>query len=139
MKRILIDTDVILDFYFDRLPHSEKAFEIISLCETGEIEGYITPVILSNVYYLLKKTAENQYVIEKLSLLSTIIKVLPMDEQVAQDALAAAWPDFEDALQAHAAKNSGIIDVIVTRTTRDYDKSTVAVMSPETYLSARRV
>ena len=67
MTRILIDTDVILDFFFDRQPFAENASKIFSLCESKEIKGFVTPVIISNVYYLLRQTAKHEKVIEKLS------------------------------------------------------------------------
>ncbi|WGK94426.1 MULTISPECIES: type II toxin-antitoxin system VapC family toxin [Flavobacterium] len=75
MTRILIDTDVILDFFFDRQPFSENAARIFSLCESKEIKGYITPVIISNVYYLLRQTASHEKVIEKLKLLVAITEI----------------------------------------------------------------
>ncbi len=36
MKRVLIDTDVILDFFFDREPFSDDAAKVLSLCESRE-------------------------------------------------------------------------------------------------------
>lgn len=33
MKKILIDTDIILDFFFDRKPFSEHSTIILNLCE----------------------------------------------------------------------------------------------------------
>jgi len=33
IDKLLIDTDVILDFFFDREPFAEKATRIFSLCE----------------------------------------------------------------------------------------------------------
>lgn len=33
MDKVLIDTDVILDFFFDREPFAEFATEIFNLCE----------------------------------------------------------------------------------------------------------
>ncbi|MFN6085832.1 MAG: PIN domain-containing protein, partial [Fluviicola sp.] len=44
MTKILIDTDVILDFFFDREPFSENAAKLLSLCESKEITGFVTPV-----------------------------------------------------------------------------------------------
>ncbi len=38
MKNVLIDTDVILDFFFDREPFSENAAIILSYCESEQIE-----------------------------------------------------------------------------------------------------
>lgn len=50
MERVLIDTDVILDFFFDRKPFSVEASQILSLCERGMIQGLVTPIMLSNIY-----------------------------------------------------------------------------------------
>ena len=49
MIKILLDSDVILDFFFDREPCAENAAKILSLCESNRIEAYITPIIISNV------------------------------------------------------------------------------------------
>jgi len=45
MIKVLIDTDVILDFFFDRKPYSDDAAKIFSLCESKKILGFVTPVI----------------------------------------------------------------------------------------------
>ena len=65
MINVLIDTDVILDFFFDRKPFSVDSAKILSMCETQKINGFITPVIYSNTYYLLRQTAQHDKVIEK--------------------------------------------------------------------------
>ena len=87
MKRVFIDTDVILDFFFDREPFSDDAAKVLSLCESREIKGFITSVIISNVYYLLKQTATHEKVIEKLKQLITITEVLTTDKEVILKAL----------------------------------------------------
>jgi predicted nucleic acid-binding protein len=69
MKNVLIDTDVILDFFFDREPFSENAAQVLSLCERKIVIGYLTPVILSNVYYLLSQKGKQEKAIEKLKAL----------------------------------------------------------------------
>ena len=134
MDKILIDTDVILDFFFDRFPFSENAAQIFSLCESDKIQGFITPVICSNTYYLLRQTAKHEKVIEKLNQLMTIMEVLPMDKDIVIQALRSGFRDFEDALQSFAALNSGVIDVILTRNVKDYSKSEIGVLTPESFL-----
>lgn len=136
MDNILIDTDVILDFFFDRLPFSESATQIFSLCELKKINGFVTPVICSNSYYLLRQTAQHNKVIEKLRQLMTFIDILVMDKDVVLQALSSGFKDFEDALHNFAAIKSGNIDVIVTRNVKDYIKSTIGVMTPENYLKS---
>lgn len=134
MKKILIDTDVILDFFFDRKPYSDQSTIILSLCEKGLIEGYITPVIMSNTYYLLRRNAKHEKVIEKLKKLLTIIHILQMDRLVIEKALNSDFKDFEDALQNFSAVNSGQIEVIITRNVKDYTKSEIGVLTPDSFL-----
>ena len=134
MEKVLIDTDVILDFFFDRFPFSENAAQIFSLCELGRIQGYVTPVICSNTYYLLRQTAKHGKVIEKLNRLMTLMDVISIDKEIIIQALSSGFKDFEDALQSFAALKSGFIDVIITRNVKDYTKSDTGVLTPESYL-----
>ena len=134
MKKILIDTDVILDFFFDRKPYSHNSALILSRCERGLLDGFVTPVIISNTYYLLRRTAKHEKVIEKIKQLLTILHVLPMDRLVIEKALNSGFKDFEDALQNFAAINYGEIEVIVTRNVKDYKKSEIGVLSPESFV-----
>lgn len=134
MEKVLIDTDVILDFFFDRQPFAEHATEIFLLCENKQIQGFTTPVIISNTYYLLKKTAKHEIIIEKLKQLLNIIGILEMNNDVVIEALNSKFKDFEDALQNFAAVNHGDIKIIITRNVRDFQKSELAVLTPEMYL-----
>ena len=134
MDKVLIDSDVILDFFFDRKPFSDQASQIFSLCETRKIKGYITPVICSNTYYLLRQIARHKKVIEKLRQLMTIMDVISMDRETVMQALNSDFKDFEDALQNFAANRAGFIDVILTRNVKDYAKSEIGVLTPENYI-----
>jgi len=137
MDKVLIDTDIILDFFFDRQPFSEYASKVFSLCELKVIQGYVTPVIYSNVYYLLRQTAKHEKVIEKLNQLLTITDVLIMDKDVIVMALNSKFQDFEDALQNYSAVKTGSIDVILTRNVKDFKNSELGVLTPENYLRTK--
>jgi predicted nucleic acid-binding protein len=139
MKKILIDTDVILDFFLDREPFSENAAKILSLCEKKEVEGFVTPVIISNVYYLLCQKAKQERVTDKLKNLLLIIDVLIIDKNSILIALNSDFKDFEDALQNYAAEINGKINLIITRNTKDYKKSELGVMNPEEFLKSMNV
>jgi predicted nucleic acid-binding protein len=134
MERVLIDSDVILDSFFDRKPFSEYATRIISMCESKEIKGFLTPVIYSNINNILRQTAKHEKVIEKLKKLLEITDVLIMDKLVIIKALESGFKDFEDSLQNYAAINNGQIDSIITRNIKDYKNSELGVFTPETYL-----
>lgn len=134
MKKVLIDTDVILDFFFDRQPFSEPAARVLSLCESKEIEGFVTSVIISNVYYLLRQTAPHEKVIDKLKQLILITDVLETGKNVILEAINSEFRDFEDALQNFSAELNGHIDLILTRNVRDFKNSSLGVMTPENFL-----
>ena len=135
MENILIDTDVILDFFFDRKPFSDNAAIILSYCESNKLKGFITPVICSNVYYLLRRTSKHEKVIERLSQLLTFIDVLQMDKEIVLEALNSKFKDFEDALQNFSAVKSGIIDAIITRNIKDFTNSRIGVLTPDNFLN----
>ena len=136
MDRVLIDSDVILDSLFDRKPFAEYSTIILSMCESKEIKGFITPLIYSNVYYLLRQTAKHDKVIEKLKQLFQITDVLLMDRNVVENALNSGFKDFEDSLQNFSAVNNGKIDLILTRNLKDYKNSELGIFTPETYIKS---
>lgn len=137
MQKALIDTDVILDFFFDRKPFSDPAAQVLALCESREIKGFITAVIVSNVYYLLRQTATHEKVIENLIQLITITEVINTDKNIILKALSSKFKDFEDALQNYSAEVYGQIDLIITRNTKDFKNSALGIMTPENYLKTR--
>ena len=139
MDKVLIDTDVILDFLFDRKPFSEDAAQILSWCENSKIQGFVTSIMLSNIYYLLRKTAKHEKVIENLKMLLNIVDVITTNKDTVLDALHSEFKDFEDALQNFSAQNHDEIKVIITRNIKDYKRSNLVVMEPETYINLVKI
>ena len=137
MDKVLIDTDVLLDFFFDRKPFAEYSAGVLNLCAEKEIKGYLTPVIISNVYYLLRKTAKHDIIVEKIKQLLNIIDIIKMDKNAVLDALNSEFKDFEDALQNFSAIQNGQIKIILTRNLKDFKKSDLAILTPETYLKGK--
>lgn len=138
MDKVLINTDVILDFFFDRKPFSEEASRLLSLCEKGEVKGFVTSIMLSNVYYLLRKTANHEKVIENLKMLMNIINVTTTNKKTVIEAFNSEFKDFEDAFQNFSAINDKEIKVIITRNSKNYKSSTLSIMTPETYLKSAK-
>lgn len=137
MDKVLIDTDVLMDFFFERKPFAKYSTELINLCAEKKVDGFTTPVIISNVYYLLRKTAKHNIIVEKLKQLLTIIKIVNIGENVVMDALNSDIKDFEDALQNFSAVENGEIKIILTRNLKDFKKSELAILTPETYLKGK--
>jgi len=137
VDKILLDSDVLLDFFLDRKPFSDFSTTILNWCELKEIQGFVTPVIISNSYYILKKISTHQKVIDKLKGLMMIIDVLIMDKEVVMNSLYSKFNDFEDALQNFSALKNAKVDLIITKNGKDYKHSSLPVFTPERYIRTR--
>ncbi len=134
--RVLLDSDIILDSLLDRMPYSETSDQILYLCENREIEGFITPVICSNIYYILRGRFEHQKVINQLLKLISFVGVSSLDKAIILKSLLSDFKDFEDALQNYSAEMDGQIGIIITRNIKDYSKSKLVVQTPELFLKS---
>lgn len=135
MKRILLDSDVILDLLLERQAFCDDANMLVLACEQKLFHGYMTPVSISNVYYIFRQNASHMKVIEQLQLLLKIIGILNMDQKQVLAALDSKFTDFEDALQYYSALHSNKIDAIITRNVKDFKKSALPVFSPAEFLA----
>ncbi len=57
-----------------------------------------------------------------------------MDRVVVKQAMVSEFEDFEDALQHFSAVKCGSINIILTRNLKDFVKSKILVLNPESYL-----
>jgi len=134
MTRILVDSDIILDVLLERKPFYEHSAKILSLCEANEMEGFITPVICANLYYMIRRKVGHSGAKRTLTNLLRFIKVLTQNEQTIVQALESSFNDFEDALQHYASVQQKLINHIITRNTKDYKSSEISVMTPQEFL-----
>ncbi|MDB5048873.1 MAG: twitching motility protein PilT [Fibrobacteres bacterium] len=132
-RKVFVDSDVILDVLADREPHSGPAKRLFSLMDKGVVEGFTSPLIFSNLVYLLRKQNGHAAAKSQLKKLRILFKVLPMDEKVVDSALDSTLADFEDALQYHCASKAGI-ETIVTRNGRDYKGIPGTLLTPDEFL-----
>lgn len=55
--RVLIDTNVVLDFLQEREPFVENAARLFERIDAGEIEGFIAATTITNIYYIVRRVA----------------------------------------------------------------------------------
>ncbi|MDR3713072.1 MAG: PIN domain-containing protein [Puia sp.] len=137
MSKAFIDTDVILDFMIARQPFAMDAARIFSLSEKKEISICTTGLVFSNAYYILRKLGPHKKVIEKLTQFARLVDIIGLPKTAVMHALESEFSDFEDALQHYAALSEKI-GIIITRNTKDFKYSELAVMTPDQYLKGRR-
>jgi predicted nucleic acid-binding protein len=132
MIKILIDTDVNLDFVLQRQPFFVQADEIFLRCSNGEFEAYICDITPINIFYVGRKEIGRNKTIRAIDDLLIMTKVCAANSSVLQKALTSKITDYEDAVQ-HECAIAENLDAIVTRNTKDYKNSTVKVYSPSEF------
>ena len=138
MKKVFIDTNVVLDLLAVREPHHLSAANLFSLIEKGQVEGYLSSLSFSHLAYILQRTEQRRGAIQLLQTLKPLVKVLPVTSRVIDLALASSFKDFEDAVQYYTALE-GNVRVLITRNVRDFSHAEITVCSTEEYLKTIRL
>ena len=131
--RVLLDTDVVLDFVLEREPFVEAAGALFELIARGVCDGYISAVTPLNVFYIGRKLKGAAQTKQSISDLLAAVRVCPVDGDILHHALALPFADYEDATQYACATANGL-DAIVTRNLDDYKNVSLPVFSPTDFL-----
>ena len=131
--RVLVDTNVLLDYLLNREPFSEHARKIILSCKEKKIQGCIAAHSISNMFFILRK----EFSVEERKAILTDLCLLFTVEGIDRFKLLSAlknedFKDFEDCLQMECAK-SFQADYIITRNIDDFKNCQIACMTPEKF------
>lgn len=135
---IMIDTNVIIDYLLDRRPFSDEAEEILGCCMRREIRGYILASCVTDIFYIAGKRVDDIHILYLLmDDLFEYLKILDVSKGNIMAALDQKELDFEDCLLSVCAQRAGC-DRIVTRNTKDFQRSPVKAVEPEAFLKELR-
>ncbi len=134
VNRILIDTNVLLDYVLTREPFYEDAKSIVAVCADGKIKGCIAAHSISNMFFILRKDYNAEERREILVNLCSLFDVEGIDKAKLMAGLQNEnFSDFEDCLQMECAKAYGA-EYIVTRNVGDYKSSEIKAIMPKDFL-----
>ncbi len=132
--RLLIDGNVILDVLQKREPHFEDSAKIWKLCETDQVQGYVSALTFANLVYVMRKELNPEQIEDVLKGLALIFQFTELSVTDMTNAAGMKWDDFEDAMQAATAERVHA-DYIITRNVRDFQKSKVIAFTPTEFLT----
>jgi len=135
MKRLFIDTNVMLDLLGEREPFYEAIAKLASLADTGKLTLVVSPISFATVNYFLSKFETPEIAREKLRKFKIISEICKLDEPIIEKGLNSSFKDFEDSLQYFSAITSDC-KVIITRNGKDFKKSLIPVMTADEYLKS---
>ena len=132
--RVLLDTNILIDYISKRAPYEENARRILQLCMEKEIDGCIAAHSVMNIFYILRKEMSLE---ERRSFLIDLCKfltVVGIDKIKIVNALKNDnFSDVEDCLQDECAAAFSA-EYIVTRNVNDFENSKVKAITPDEFL-----
>ena len=136
--KIMIDTNVILDFMLDRKPFSDHAEVVLEQCARGVHTGCILASTMTDIFYIagksMKELHELYLTMDDLMEQFLMVGVSRRDLMTALD---RREQDFEDCLLAVCAESAGC-DAIVTRNVKDFGDFEIPAMTPEEFHEATK-
>jgi predicted nucleic acid-binding protein len=129
VKKVLYDTNVILDVLLERQPHVAASSRAMDFAGRAQLEGYVAGHAVATIFYLVERAAGRARAREVLADLLGVLRVAPVNDAVTRRALAGKFADLEDGL-CHEAAVEVEAAIIVTRNVRDFRKGSIRAVLP---------
>lgn len=133
MRKIFIDTNILLDVILHRADFYQQAAAIWADCESRKVQGYVSAISLNNMHYIIRKMVAPDVALEYVRLVLNVFSIVPLDESILRLAVDLPQKDFEDAIQTFSAVQIKA-DCIVTRDKSHFSNHYMPVISPIEYV-----
>ncbi len=134
MKRVFIDTNILLDVFLERVPFAYPAQRVWSMAERKQMQAAVSTLSVCNIFFILKKLASTEKAYLAIETLVETFKLIEVTPRIISKALAARLNDFEDAVQYFCALQAGA-KLILSRDPSGFGKSRLPVMDCNEYLT----
>jgi predicted nucleic acid-binding protein len=131
MRKVFLDTNIIVDLISDRKPFSKYAIEIFQNAEDGKIKLFTSSHSMATTHYLLKKYMEEKDLRDVLHNLLDYLTIIAVDVDIIKKGLRSSHKDFEDSIQIYCASSIENIDSIITRNVKDFKGSEIKILTPD--------
>lgn len=134
MKKLFIDTNIMIDLLSRREPFFEEAAELFSLADKKQVELSVSSLTIANTSYALLRQMDSNKAKSVLRKLRLILKILPLDDKIIGLALNDEnFSDFEDGLQYFTAIGDEQ-ELIITRNLKDFKNSKLPTMTAKQFI-----
>ncbi|WP_430934770.1 type II toxin-antitoxin system VapC family toxin [Saccharicrinis sp. 156] len=134
MKKLFVDTNIVIDLLSRRELFFEEAATLFSLADKKQIELTVSSLTIANTSYILLKQIDSDKAKSILRKLRLIVKILPLDDKTVGLALNdETFSDFEDGLQYFTAIENEQ-ELIITRNLKDFKNSKLPVMTAKQFI-----
>ncbi len=100
--RVLIDTNIVLDFLLQREPFFQDAELLFQEIDAGQVVGYVTATTLTDIFYISRRhTRSVEQARQAISETLTAMVICPVNRAVLESAFNSGLfgiRDFSDAI-----------------------------------------
>lgn len=134
MRKLFVDTNIVIDLLSRREPFFEEAAELFSLADKKLVELSVSSLTVANTSYALLRQMDSNKAKSVLRKLRLILKILPLDDKIVGLALNDdTFTDFKDGLQYFTAIEDEQ-EVIITRNLKGFKKSKLPTMTAKQFI-----
>ncbi|NBO30920.1 MAG: PIN domain-containing protein [Cyanobacteria bacterium WB6_1B_304] len=133
MKRVLFDSDVLLDVLLERQPFVTQSAKALNWATLPGNEGMVAAHAITNMFYILRRKVNREAAMRLLLTIAILLTVASITQAVIDSALRSSMTDFEDAVTSAAASFSEA-GVLITRNGSDFKNSLIPALSPREVL-----
>ena len=137
MKKIFIDTNIALDLLLERNKFFNLAKTVFIVANRQRITLCFSALSFGTITYFLEQKFTKEETKNKLKEFAKIVRILPFNEHIIDNALYSNFRDIEDGYQYFVAKEYNI-PIIITRNTKDFLVDDLSVITPEQFLNMYR-
>ncbi len=127
--RLLLDTNILLDFYLRRSPFFEELVGLVAAKTFGDIEVWASAKSYTDVFYVAKKAIHPNELQRAFLESFEMIDLCSIEPDDVKLAAQLSWDDFEDCLIFVAAQKVKA-DAIVTRDVEGFAQSGIPAVRP---------
>lgn len=137
MKKIFIDTNIIIDLLAKRIEFFEDAQELFTYALNENISLTVSTLTFANAHYILSDQLKQEKVRTILRKFKTLLEVLPFDDKILELALEPEFKEFEDGIQYYTAIEHDN-EAIITRNKKDFRLSAIPVLNAREFLKLKQ-
>lgn len=134
MKKVFVDTNVMIDLLAHRHPFYEDAAKLFSLADMKLCCIVVASFSFATCAYVMRKVG-TEVLKSILCDFSSLVEITGLNRDVVLRSISVdcTFEDIEDAMQQFSAVDAGC-DVIVTRNKDDFENSVIQVMTPAEFI-----
>ncbi|WP_121667564.1 type II toxin-antitoxin system VapC family toxin [Mesonia aquimarina] len=137
MRKILIDTNIVIDLLSKRKDFYDDAANLFSQADKKQLKLTISSLTFANTNYILTKLKSAKEAREILRKFKVLVELLSLDDKITELALSdETFPDFEDGLQYYSAIENDV-DIIITRNKKGFKNSKLPVLTAREFLARK--